>query len=148
MNTDENFLDSYVNDVKTAVRGAVVQVSGKTRVTMYLDNEVLQFFRLRAARNGRGYQTEINSCLVASMGSKTRSRHVKSGRHLAHCDHLVSVINQQASKLDSRDVRTHFYSMTALQEAHEDNTSDGLSDFVGSELSKALLASDFVARRA
>ena len=35
----------------------------KTRITIYLDDEVLDEFRLRAERTGTGYQTLINAAL-------------------------------------------------------------------------------------
>lgn len=37
--------------------------SGKTRVTIYLDNNVINEFRHRAEAEGRGYQTLINDAL-------------------------------------------------------------------------------------
>ena len=49
-------------------RGAVLPSTGKTRVTMYLDDDVIEHFREKATENGRGYQTEINSALRAAMG--------------------------------------------------------------------------------
>ncbi|QDW66356.1 BrnA antitoxin family protein [Luteimonas granuli] len=67
MSSDEDILDSYVNDAKTARRGAVLSSEGKTRITMYLDNRVIEHFREVATAKGRGYQTEINDCLVAAM---------------------------------------------------------------------------------
>ncbi len=36
---------------------------GKTRVTMFLDDSVLETFRFRAEAEGRGYQTLINEAL-------------------------------------------------------------------------------------
>ena len=36
---------------------------GKTRVTMYLDNAILERFREQAAAQGKGYQTLINDAL-------------------------------------------------------------------------------------
>jgi uncharacterized protein (DUF4415 family) len=36
---------------------------GKTRVTMYLDDNVLDAFRARAQEEGKGYQTLINDTL-------------------------------------------------------------------------------------
>jgi uncharacterized protein (DUF4415 family) len=36
---------------------------GKTRVTMFLDDSVLETFRYRAEAEGRGYQTLINEAL-------------------------------------------------------------------------------------
>ncbi|MDR2164255.1 MAG: BrnA antitoxin family protein [Zoogloeaceae bacterium] len=44
-------------------RGAIIKSSGKTRVTLYLDDDVLEAFRLRSDREGRGYQTLINEAL-------------------------------------------------------------------------------------
>jgi len=35
----------------------------KTRITIYLDDEVLNEFRSRAERTGTGYQTLINAAL-------------------------------------------------------------------------------------
>jgi uncharacterized protein (DUF4415 family) len=51
------------HDFERARRGAVLASPGKTRVTMFLDNDVLAHFRATATRNGRGYQTEINAFL-------------------------------------------------------------------------------------
>ena len=36
---------------------------GKTRITIMLDNDVLDAFRTRAEAEGRGYQTAINEAL-------------------------------------------------------------------------------------
>jgi len=36
---------------------------GKTRVTMFLDDSILETFRFRAETEGRGYQTLINEAL-------------------------------------------------------------------------------------
>jgi hypothetical protein len=60
------------HDYENAQRGAMLEATGKTRVTMYLDDDVIEFFRDRATKNGRGYQTEINSELrnALSAGSK------------------------------------------------------------------------------
>ena len=50
-------------DFTNAKRGAVADSHGKTRITIFLDNEVLEHFRRVAQQNGRGYQTEINAQL-------------------------------------------------------------------------------------
>jgi uncharacterized protein (DUF4415 family) len=50
-------------DFTDAKRGAVVPASGKTRITIHLDNDVLDAFRARAATQGKGYQTLINDAL-------------------------------------------------------------------------------------
>jgi uncharacterized protein (DUF4415 family) len=49
-------------------RGAVISSKGKTRITIYLDDEVLDRFRLTADRSGKGYQTLINDALRAHHG--------------------------------------------------------------------------------
>jgi uncharacterized protein (DUF4415 family) len=58
-------------DFSKAKRGAVISEGGKTRVTMYLDNDVLEAFRERADRSGKGYQTLINDVLREHLGTET-----------------------------------------------------------------------------
>jgi uncharacterized protein (DUF4415 family) len=48
---------------ENARRGQVVPTKGKTRITMYLDADVLEEFRQRADKTGYGYQTMINEAL-------------------------------------------------------------------------------------
>lgn len=50
-------------DFSKARRGAVIDSPGKTRITIMLDNDVLDAFRERAEAEGRGYQTAINEAL-------------------------------------------------------------------------------------
>ena len=50
-------------DFKNAKRGAVVPQKGKTRITIYIDTDVLEEFRSLADRAGYGYQTMINDAL-------------------------------------------------------------------------------------
>jgi len=46
-----------------AKRGQVVPTKGKTRITMYIDNDILDDFRVRSENAGYGYQTMINEAL-------------------------------------------------------------------------------------
>ena len=46
-----------------AKRGQVVPTKGKTRITMYLDTDIIDDFRIRAEKAGYGYQTMINEAL-------------------------------------------------------------------------------------
>ncbi len=48
---------------KDAKRGQVVPQKGKTRITIYLDADILDEFRVRADKAGYGYQTMINEAL-------------------------------------------------------------------------------------
>jgi uncharacterized protein (DUF4415 family) len=50
-------------DFSKAKRGAVIPQRGKTRITIYLDDEVIDEFRERADEAGSGYQTMINEAL-------------------------------------------------------------------------------------
>lgn len=50
-------------DFTDAKRGAVVPQTGKTRITIYLDDAILEEFRSRADAAGKGYQTLINDAL-------------------------------------------------------------------------------------
>lgn len=43
---------------------------GKTRITIMLDNEVLESFRGQAEKEGLGYQTLINQALRSCIGSR------------------------------------------------------------------------------
>lgn len=44
-------------------RDAVISTTGKTRITIHLDDDVLEAFRHQAAEQGKGYQTLINEAL-------------------------------------------------------------------------------------
>ena len=55
-------------DFSKGRRGAVVPQPGKTRITIYLDDQVLDAFRERADAAGRGYQTMINEALRQHLG--------------------------------------------------------------------------------
>ena len=57
-------------DFAKGKRGAVASTKGKTRVTMYLDNDVLDEFRSRAEAQGKGYQTLINETLRTSLANE------------------------------------------------------------------------------
>ena len=50
-------------DLPTAPRRRTRPPKRKARITIYLDDEVLDEFRSRAERTGTGYQTLINAAL-------------------------------------------------------------------------------------
>ncbi len=50
-------------DFSKAKRGAVIPSPGKTRITIMLDNDVIEHFRAQAQAEGVGYQTLINALL-------------------------------------------------------------------------------------
>jgi uncharacterized protein (DUF4415 family) len=53
-------------DFSKGKRGPVIPSPGKTRITIMLDNDVIEAFRARAEANGTGYQTAINEALRAA----------------------------------------------------------------------------------
>ncbi len=53
--------DEY--DFSKGKRGAVIASPGKTRITIMLDDDIIEAFRARADNAGAGYQTLINSAL-------------------------------------------------------------------------------------
>jgi hypothetical protein len=55
-------------DFSKAKRGAAIPQAGKTRITIYLDDDVIQDFRGRADEEGRGYQTMMNEALREYLG--------------------------------------------------------------------------------
>ena len=55
-------------DFTNAKRGAVIPQTGKTRITIYIDDEVLEEFRDRADEAGHGYQTMMNQALREYLG--------------------------------------------------------------------------------
>lgn len=52
-------------DFSKGKRGAVISSSGKTRITIMLDDDIIDFFRAEAEAAGTGYQTKINAALRA-----------------------------------------------------------------------------------
>ncbi len=55
-------------DFSKGRRGAVLPATGKTRITMYLDDAVLERFKQLSEKSGKGYQTLINEALRTALG--------------------------------------------------------------------------------
>jgi hypothetical protein len=64
--------DEY--DFSKAKRGAVIASPGKTRITIMLDDEVIEHFRQRADSEGIGYQTLINALLRKAVANAKKSK--------------------------------------------------------------------------
>ena len=56
-------------DFSKAKRGAVLSTEGKTRITIYLDDVVIEHFRALSEMTGKGYQTLLNEALRAHLGA-------------------------------------------------------------------------------
>lgn len=62
-------------DFSKGKRGAVIASPGKTRITIMLDDDVIEAFRARADSEGSGYQTLINAALrEAVLGEKDKQK--------------------------------------------------------------------------
>lgn len=81
-------------DFELGRRGAVIPQPGKTRITIYVDNDVLDTFRQRAEESGSGYQTMINQALREYLD---RSRLVTDETTLRR------VIREEMARMDERD---------------------------------------------
>jgi uncharacterized protein (DUF4415 family) len=59
-------------DFSKGNRGAVIPTSGKTRITIYLDDDIVRGFKKQSEKTGKGYQTLINDALKAHLGLKEK----------------------------------------------------------------------------
>ena len=64
--------DEY--DFSKARRGAVIASPGKTRITIMLDDDVIEHFRAQAEAQGIGYQTLINTLLRKALTGSGKSK--------------------------------------------------------------------------
>ena len=59
-------------DFSRGKRGPVIASPGKTRITIMIDDDVIEAFRAKAETAGRGYQTLINEVLRAVLEEDDR----------------------------------------------------------------------------
>jgi uncharacterized protein (DUF4415 family) len=59
-------------DFSRGKRGAVVKSPGKTRITIMIDDDVIEGYRAKAEAAGRGYQTLMNEILRAALAEDDR----------------------------------------------------------------------------
>ena len=53
--------DEY--DFSKGKRGSIIPTKGKTRITIYIDDSILDEFRSQGEKAGTGYQTMMNDAL-------------------------------------------------------------------------------------
>ena len=61
MRKKNKILEEY--DFSKGKRGPVIPQKGKTRITIFIDTDILEWFRDEAEREGQGYPTAINQAL-------------------------------------------------------------------------------------
>lgn len=69
-------------DFSNAKRGPVIKAKGKTRITIYLDDDILEAYREKGDGLGRGYQTLINDALRETLGRERQSVDAKTLRRI------------------------------------------------------------------
>lgn len=69
-------------DFSKGRRGAVIPQKGKTRISIFIDNTVLDEFRARAVKAGTGYQTMMNDALRTYLAETEQPVTEKVLRHV------------------------------------------------------------------
>ena len=69
-------------DFSKGKRGPIRCSKGKTRITIYLDNDVIEAYRQMGDDAGRGYQTLINRALRESLANKSIAVDAKTLRRI------------------------------------------------------------------
>ena len=60
-------------DFSRGRRGAVLSTRGKTRITIYLDDDIIERFKALSEQTGKGYQTLINEALASQNTEMTKA---------------------------------------------------------------------------
>jgi uncharacterized protein (DUF4415 family) len=69
-------------DFSRGKRGAAIQSPGKTRITIMIDDDVIEGYRAKAEAAGRGYQTLMNEILRVALAEDDRPVTVKMLRKI------------------------------------------------------------------
>jgi uncharacterized protein (DUF4415 family) len=69
-------------DFSKGKRGAVIRPTGKTRITIYLDDDVIEAYRQMGDDAGCGYQTLINRALRETLDKKSTPVDAKTLRRI------------------------------------------------------------------
>ena len=59
-------------------------IVGKSRITIFLDDDILKAFRDQAAQSGKGYQTLINEALRVSLSPESAPLTAETLRKILH----------------------------------------------------------------
>jgi uncharacterized protein (DUF4415 family) len=69
-------------DFSKGRRGAAVPVRGKTRITIFIDDAIIEHFRVLSVRTGKGYQTLINEALAAHISEDEKPLTASAARRI------------------------------------------------------------------
>ena len=69
-------------DFSQGKRGAVIRTRSKTRITIHLDDDIIDAFRTKAEEAGCGYQTLINNALRQHLSNASQPVDSKTLRRI------------------------------------------------------------------
>ena len=69
-------------DFSKSKRGPVIKSKGKTRITIFLDDDVIDAYRQKGEKVGRGYQTLINDALRKTLSNRVSAVDAKTLRRI------------------------------------------------------------------
>ena len=78
-------------DFSHGKRGAIISSQGKTRITIYLDNEILEHFREQAEAAGIGYQNLINQVLNSHIQGDSKASLTESNLRRVFREKLLAI---------------------------------------------------------
>jgi hypothetical protein len=88
-------------DFSKGRRGAIIPQKGKTRISIFIDNAILDAFRARAEKAGTGYQTMMNDALRRYLAESDQPVTEKVLRHV-----LREEMPEYLRRRTSRSTRT------------------------------------------
>ncbi len=88
-------------DFSKGERQALISTKGKTRISIFIDNAVLEEFRARAEAQGVGYQTMMNQARKAYLSRSKKPLTESTLRSV-----LKEVLPSKGEDLTSRSTRT------------------------------------------
>ena len=91
--------DEY--DFTNAKRGPVAAIKGKTRITIMLDDVVIEAARALAESEGYGYQTVINNTLRRALLRDSESAQLKQGITPAELKGLEQKLSEALREIHS-----------------------------------------------
>lgn len=84
-------------DFSKGRRGAIIPQKGKTRISIFIDNAILDAFRARAEKAGTGYQTMMNEALRRYLAETDQPVTEKVLRHVLR-EEMPEYLRRAASR--------------------------------------------------
>ena len=91
-----------IYDFSEGKRGSVIKQTGRTRITIYLDDDVIAAYREKGDKMGRGYQTLINDALRKTLDHERPPVDAKTLRRIIREELKKAGQAQSATCVDGR----------------------------------------------